>query len=78
MDEVMVSDAVVSGVAANKLPTVDASIYPRGGLDVLSRDEVMRLRDASSDRCATIWWPWRSKSTQRSALRPSGQPRRSP
>ena len=29
------------------LPTVDARIYPRGGLDVLSRDEVARLRDAS-------------------------------
>ena len=30
------------------LPTVDARIYPRGGLDVLSRTEVARLRDASS------------------------------
>ena len=30
------------------LPTVDARIYPRGGLDILSRDEVARLRDASS------------------------------
>ncbi len=30
------------------LPTVDARIYPRGGLDVLSRVEVARLRDASS------------------------------
>ena len=30
------------------LPTVDASIYPRGGLDVLSREEVARLRDASA------------------------------
>jgi pyrimidine/purine-5'-nucleotide nucleosidase len=30
------------------LPTVNASIYPKGGLDVLSRDEVARLRDASS------------------------------
>ena len=30
------------------LPTVDAHIYPRGGLDILSRDEVARLRDASS------------------------------
>ena len=29
------------------LPTVNARIYPRGGLDVLSRDEVARLRDAS-------------------------------
>jgi hypothetical protein len=28
--------------------TVNARIYPRGGLDVLSRDEVARLRDASS------------------------------
>ena len=31
-----------------RAPTVDARIYPRGGLDVLSRDEVARLRDASS------------------------------
>ncbi|AWV06666.1 nucleotide 5'-monophosphate nucleosidase PpnN [Marilutibacter maris] len=30
------------------LPTVNARIYPSGGLDVLSRDEVARLRDASS------------------------------
>ena len=30
------------------LPTVDARIYPRGGLDVLSRAEVAQLRDASS------------------------------
>ncbi|WP_119718714.1 nucleotide 5'-monophosphate nucleosidase PpnN [Cognatilysobacter tabacisoli] len=30
------------------LPTVNARLYPRGGLDVLSRDEVARLRDAST------------------------------
>ena len=30
------------------LPTVDAHIYPKGALDILSRDEVARLRDASS------------------------------
>ena len=30
------------------LPTANARIYPRGGLDVLSRAEVARLRDASS------------------------------
>src|SRR5690606_796366 len=30
------------------LPTVDARVYPRGGLDILSRDEVARLKDASS------------------------------
>jgi len=30
------------------LPTVSARIYPRGGLDVLSRDEVAKLRDAST------------------------------
>ena len=30
------------------LPTVNAKIYPRGGLDVLSREEVARLRDAST------------------------------
>ncbi|MFT4247694.1 MAG: nucleotide 5'-monophosphate nucleosidase PpnN [Pseudomonas sp.] len=33
---------------AGALPVVDARIYPRGGLDVLSRAEVARLRDASS------------------------------
>ena len=33
---------------ASILPTVDAHIYPRGGLDILSRDEVARLRDASA------------------------------
>jgi predicted Rossmann-fold nucleotide-binding protein len=30
------------------LPTVNAHISPRGGLDILSRDEIARLRDASS------------------------------
>lgn len=30
------------------LPTVNTHIYPRGGLDVLSRSEVARLRDASA------------------------------
>ena len=31
-----------------RLPTVSTYIYPRGGLDILSRTEVARLRDASS------------------------------
>lgn len=35
-------------VATIPLPTVSAHIYPRGGLDVLSREEVARLRDAST------------------------------
>lgn len=30
------------------LPTVNARIYPHGGLDVLSREEVARFRDAST------------------------------
>ena len=30
------------------LPTVNARISPRGGLDILSRAEIARLRDASS------------------------------
>ena len=34
--------------AEGTLPTVDARIYPRGGLDVLSREEVARLKDASA------------------------------
>ncbi|PJK14569.1 LOG family protein [Lysobacteraceae bacterium NML07-0707] len=32
----------------SNLPTVCANIYPKGGLDVLSREEVARLKDASS------------------------------
>jgi pyrimidine/purine-5'-nucleotide nucleosidase len=35
-------------IRATALPTVNARIYPRGGLDVLSRAEVARLRDAST------------------------------
>jgi predicted Rossmann-fold nucleotide-binding protein len=34
--------------AATSLPVVSARIYPRGALDILSRDEVARLKDASS------------------------------
>jgi len=37
-----------SMINATALPTVNARIYPRGGLDVLSRAEVARLRDAST------------------------------
>ncbi|WP_159016285.1 nucleotide 5'-monophosphate nucleosidase PpnN [Cognatiluteimonas profundi] len=48
MDDVTVGDAAVSDIHTARLPSVDASIYPRGGLDVLSREEVMRLRDASA------------------------------
>ncbi len=36
-----------TSTAAKALPVVDARIYPKGGLDVLSRDEVARLKDAS-------------------------------
>jgi predicted Rossmann-fold nucleotide-binding protein len=35
-------------ISTPALPTVNARIYPRGGLDVLSRAEVARLRDAST------------------------------
>ncbi|MBF6022762.1 nucleotide 5'-monophosphate nucleosidase PpnN [Lysobacter niastensis] len=38
----------MSATIDTTLPTVNARIYPRGGLDVLSRDEVARLRDAST------------------------------
>src|SRR5688500_12722758 len=38
----------MSETAPRALPVQDARIYPRGGLDVLSRVEVARLRDASS------------------------------
>lgn len=34
--------------ASSALPTVNARIHPKGALDVLSRDEVARLRDAST------------------------------
>ena len=33
-------------IPVSTLPTVDAQIYPKGGLDILSREEVARLRDA--------------------------------
>ena len=38
----------MSETASRALPVQDARIYPRGGLDVLSRAEVARLRDASA------------------------------
>ncbi|HEX7803198.1 MAG TPA: nucleotide 5'-monophosphate nucleosidase PpnN [Pseudoxanthomonas sp.] len=41
-------DTNMSETAPRALPVQDARIYPRGGLDVLSRVEVARLRDASS------------------------------
>ncbi|MDH5835543.1 nucleotide 5'-monophosphate nucleosidase PpnN [Luteimonas kalidii] len=34
--------------AATALPVVSTRIYPRGALDILSRDEVARLKDASA------------------------------
>jgi len=37
-----------AGAAPAALPTANALISPSGGLDVLSRDEVARLRDASA------------------------------
>src|SRR6476469_11160969 len=40
-------NAVSDIVTSVTLPTVDARIYPRNGLDILSRAEVARLRDAS-------------------------------
>ena len=43
----------MSATIETTLPTVNARIYPRGGLDVLSRDEVARLRDASTAACTT-------------------------
>jgi predicted Rossmann-fold nucleotide-binding protein len=40
--------AAIDTPNAVSLPTVDARIYPRSGLDILSRTEVARLRDASA------------------------------
>jgi len=37
-----------SEATTTSLPVVSARIYPRGALDILSRDEVARLKDASS------------------------------
>ncbi|HVR80741.1 MAG TPA: nucleotide 5'-monophosphate nucleosidase PpnN [Luteimonas sp.] len=38
----------MNDIATPTLPTLNAHIYPSGGLDVLSREEVARLRDASA------------------------------
>ena len=38
----------MSDTPSSTLPVQDARIYPRGGLDILSRAEVVRLRDASA------------------------------
>ena len=38
----------MSDTPSSTLPVQDARIYPRGGLDILSRAEVARLRDASA------------------------------
>ncbi len=38
----------VEGVGERALPVVNARVFARGGLDILSRDEVARLKDASS------------------------------
>ena len=46
MTEIQFSDAGESNHVA--MPTVNARISPRGGLDILSRAEIARLRDASS------------------------------
>jgi predicted Rossmann-fold nucleotide-binding protein len=48
MNDAIVNQRDLPGAATPALPAVNASIYPRGGLDVLSREEVMRLRDASA------------------------------
>src|SRR3546814_11769502 len=40
-------DAPPENAKTTSLPTVNARIYPRGGLDILSREEVARLTDAS-------------------------------
>ena len=46
MTEVLITEVLHPAPVA--LPTVNAHISPRGGLDILSRDEIARLRDASS------------------------------
>jgi predicted Rossmann-fold nucleotide-binding protein len=43
-----ITDNPMPADAPGPLPTVNARISPRGGLDILSRDEIARLRDASS------------------------------
>jgi len=48
MNQTNASAAAPKGHIDVGLPTVNAHIYPRGGLDILSREEVARLRDAST------------------------------
>jgi predicted Rossmann-fold nucleotide-binding protein len=48
MNQINAFDAAAAANLDVGLPTVSARIYPRGGLDVLSREEVARLRDAST------------------------------
>jgi predicted Rossmann-fold nucleotide-binding protein len=48
MNQTNASVAAPKGHIDIGLPTVNAHIYPRGGLDILSREEVARLRDAST------------------------------
>lgn len=42
------ADDTLASAGPGPLPTVNAHISPRGGLDILSRGEIARLRDASS------------------------------
>ena len=49
MAEILLSDADENENGTRPiapLPTVNARISPRGGLDILSRAEIARLRDA--------------------------------
>src|SRR6186713_3317391 len=48
MNHAVAAAADPASGAAPRLPTVNARISPRGGLDVLSRAEIARLRDASA------------------------------
>src|SRR5687767_11288984 len=48
MSHAVATPASTDAAAPPRLPTVNTRISPRGGLDVLSRAEIARLRDASA------------------------------
>src|SRR5439155_863222 len=74
------STPALSSRAASAFHSSIGSTSPKCGTGTLSPSTglVERLGTASGARCATIWWPRRSKSTHSTALRPSAHPSRSP
>ena len=48
IDRQHIDAEAAGGTPPQRLPTVDANLWPRGALNILSREEVARLKDASS------------------------------